>query len=99
MALRSPWVYGASLKGDAWNCWIVGGFLVLFGIVRMALPAYSTVLSWCNIVLGIWTFCSPLDRWIYRQQRTIYKQPVCRRNRVRILDRIGKDQRNPKPHS
>ncbi len=58
----SPWVYGAWLKGDAWNCWIVGGFMVLFGIVRMALPAYSTVLSWCNMILGIWTFCSP---WIF----------------------------------
>jgi hypothetical protein len=25
-------------------------------------PAYSTVLSWCNLILGIWTFFSP---WIY----------------------------------
>jgi hypothetical protein len=25
-------------------------------------PAYSTILSWCNMVLGIWTFFSP---WIY----------------------------------
>ncbi len=58
----SPWVYGAYMKGDAWNCWIVGGFMVLFGIVRTALPAYSTVLSWCNMILGIWVFCSP---WIY----------------------------------
>ncbi len=50
------------MKGDAWNSWIVGGSMVLFAIVRMALPAYSTVLSWCNMILGIWIFCSP---WIY----------------------------------
>jgi hypothetical protein len=40
----------------------VGGFMILFGIIRIARPAYSTVLSWCNMVLGIWTFFSP---WIY----------------------------------
>jgi SPW repeat len=58
----SPWVYRASANGNAWNCWIVGGFMILFGIIRIARPAYSTVLSWCNMVLGIWTFFSP---WIY----------------------------------
>jgi SPW repeat len=58
----SPWVYQASGNANAWNCWIVGGFMILFGIVRIARPAYSTVLSWCNTVLGIWTFFSP---WIY----------------------------------
>ncbi len=58
----SPWVYGAYTNANAWNCWIVGGFMILFGIVRIARPAYSTALSWCNMILGIWTFCSP---WIY----------------------------------
>ncbi len=58
----SPWVYGAHTNANAWNCWIVGGFMVLFGIIRIARPAYSTVLSWCNMILGIWTFFSP---WIY----------------------------------
>jgi uncharacterized membrane protein len=58
----SPWVYDAHANGNAWNCWIVGGFMILFGIIRIARPAYSTVLSWCNMILGIWTFCSP---WIY----------------------------------
>jgi hypothetical protein len=58
----SPWVYGAYSNPSAWNSWIVGGFMVLFGIVRLARPAYSTVLCWCNMILGIWTFCSP---WIY----------------------------------
>jgi hypothetical protein len=36
--------------------------MILFGIVRTARPAYSTVLSWCNMILGIWTFFSP---WIF----------------------------------
>ena len=58
----SPWVYGVSTHGNAWNSWIVGGFIVLFGIIRMMRPAYSSALSWCNMVLGIWTFFSP---WIY----------------------------------
>ncbi len=58
----SPWVYGAFDNPNAWNCWIVGGFMILFGIIRVLRPAYSTVLSWCNMVLGIWTFFSP---WIY----------------------------------
>ena len=58
----SPWVYGAAAQPSAWNCWIIGGFMVLFGILRISRPAYSTALSWCNMVLGIWTFFSP---WIY----------------------------------
>lgn len=58
----SPWVYGAYTNANAWNNWIVGGFMILFGIVRIARPAYSTVLGWCNMILGIWTFFSP---WIY----------------------------------
>ena len=58
----SPWVYGAFMQGNAWNNWIVGGLMILFGIIRIARPAYSTALSWCNMILGIWTFFSP---WIY----------------------------------
>ncbi len=58
----SPWVYGANANSNAWNSWIVGGFMILFGIARIWRPAYSTVFSWCNMVLGIWTFFSP---WIY----------------------------------
>jgi hypothetical protein len=58
----SPWVYGAYAHPSAWNSWIVGGLMILFGIIRIARPAYSTVLAWCNVILGIWTFFSP---WIY----------------------------------
>lgn len=58
----STWVYGVSGRGNAFNNWIVGGLIILFSIVRIARPAYSTALMWCNLVLGIWTFCSP---WIY----------------------------------
>ena len=58
----SPWVYGAAAQPNAWNSWIIGGFMVLFGILRISRPVYSTALSWCNMVLGIWTFFSP---WIY----------------------------------
>lgn len=58
----SPWVYGAYTNGNAWNSWIVGGFMILFGIIRLARPAYSGPISWCNTILGIWAFFSP---WIY----------------------------------
>jgi SPW repeat len=63
----SPWVYGAYTNNSAWNSWIAGGFIVLFGIIRILRPAYSTVLAWCNMILGIWVFCSP---WIYGYART-----------------------------
>lgn len=58
----SPWIYGAFTIGSACNCWIVGGFMILFAIIRIARPAYSTIFSWVNTILGIWAFCSP---WIY----------------------------------
>ncbi len=58
----SPWVYGAYTNANAWNSWIVGAVLFIFGCIRVARPAYSTALSWCNMVLGIWAFFSP---WIY----------------------------------
>lgn len=58
----SAWVYGAPANGNAWNCWIVGGVMIILSIVRVVRPAYSTGFSWVNTVLGIWTFFSP---WIY----------------------------------
>lgn len=58
----SPWVYGAYMHGNAWNSWIVGGLIVLWSVVRLIRPAYSTGLSWYNTVCGAWVFCSP---WIY----------------------------------
>ena len=47
----SPWVYGAAAQPNAWNSWIIGGFMVLFGILRISRPPYSMALSWCNMVL------------------------------------------------
>lgn len=58
----SPWVYGAYTNGNAWNSWIVGAAIFLLACVRVARPAYSTAISWVNLVLGIWVFFSP---WIY----------------------------------
>lgn len=58
----SPWVYGAYTNGNAWNSWIVGAAMFVLGCVRVSRPAYSVALSWWNMVLGIWAFCSP---WIY----------------------------------
>ena len=56
----SPWIYGAYGNSNAWNNWIVGALIFIFGLARMNRPA-STGLSWLNSVLGIWTFISP---WI-----------------------------------
>ena len=58
----SPWVYGAYSQSSAWNAWIIGAIIFILGCSRVARPAYLTGLSWCNMVLGIWTFFSP---WIY----------------------------------
>jgi hypothetical protein len=58
----SPWIYGAYTNANAWNSWIVGAAMFFLGCIRVARPAYSTALSWCNMVLGIWAFFSP---WIY----------------------------------
>jgi hypothetical protein len=58
----SPWVYGAYTNSNAWNSWIVGAIMFILGCIRVARPAYTSVLSWCNMVLGIWAFFSP---WIY----------------------------------
>lgn len=58
----SPWVYAAYTHANAWNSWIVGAIIFILGCIRVARPAYSSALSWCNMVLGIWAFCSP---WIY----------------------------------
>ncbi len=58
----SPWVYGAYMHPNAWNSWIVGAVMFILGCTRVARPAYTTALSWCNTVLGIWAFFSP---WIY----------------------------------
>jgi hypothetical protein len=58
----SPWVYGAYTHGSAWNSWIVGAIMFILGCIRISRPVYSTALSWWNMVLGIWAFCSP---WIY----------------------------------
>jgi SPW repeat len=58
----SPWIYGASGHGDAWNAWIVGCLLFLFGIIRAARSIGTTGLSWLNALLGVWVFFSP---WIF----------------------------------
>lgn len=58
----SPWVYGGYTHANAWNSWIVGAVLFILGCIRVARPVYSSALSWCNMILGIWAFFSP---WIY----------------------------------
>ena len=58
----APWIYSGATNPNAWNSWIVGGFIVLFSCFRIARPAYSTNLAWVNLALGVWAFFSP---WIY----------------------------------
>jgi ABC-type glycerol-3-phosphate transport system permease component len=58
----SPLVYRGATSANAWNNWIVGGFMILFSAFRVARPAYSTNLAWVNLALGVWAFFSP---WIY----------------------------------
>lgn len=58
----SPWIYGGAGAADAWNAWIVGALLFIFGVIRVSRPLATTGLSWLNALLGIWVFFSP---WIY----------------------------------
>jgi SPW repeat len=43
----SPWIYGASGNGSAWNGWIVGAMISVFAVIRMKRPS-ETGLSWLN---------------------------------------------------
>jgi len=56
----SPWVYGAYMKADAWNSWIIGVLIATLAIIRIATRVASV--SWMNTILGVWVFASP---WIY----------------------------------
>ncbi|HEX4231223.1 MAG TPA: SPW repeat protein [Bryobacteraceae bacterium] len=58
----SPWIYGANAHGNAWNAWIVGALLFIFGVVRVSRPLGTAGLSWFNALLGVWVFFSP---WIF----------------------------------
>jgi hypothetical protein len=58
----SPWIYGAAGQGNAWNAWIVGALLSIFGTIRASRPVGTVALSWINAVLGVWVFFSP---WIF----------------------------------
>jgi hypothetical protein len=60
----SPWVYGyATTARNAMASSVIVGILVLiFGILRYSAPHSRTVLSWANLILGIWTLLSP---WIF----------------------------------
>lgn len=58
----SAWVYAGATNANAWNSWIVGGFIILFSGFRIGRPAYSNNLGWVNLALGVWAFFSP---WIY----------------------------------
>jgi hypothetical protein len=60
----SPWIYGyATTARNAMASSIIVGILVLiFGILRYNAPHSRTVLSWANLILGIWTLLSP---WIF----------------------------------
>jgi len=58
----SPWGYRDYLDHNAWNCWVVGFLIAVFALVHLSSPTGARFLSYCNMVLGAWTFASP---WIY----------------------------------
>ena len=58
----SPILYfGASEQPNAWNEWVVGGFVLSLATSRILYPAHTTVASWTNAGLGAWMVVSP---WI-----------------------------------
>jgi SPW repeat-containing protein len=58
----SPWVYVVYMAPNAWNNWIVGALIVIFGAIRFSNPMTARGASIVNLILGAWTFASP---WIY----------------------------------
>ncbi len=58
----SPWVYMVYMAPNAWNNWIVGALIVIFGAIRYSNPLSARGASVVNLILGAWTFASP---WIY----------------------------------
>lgn len=58
----SPWAYGFSLHGSAFNAWFVGAAMFVFACLRLLAPTHTGAFSRVNAVLAIWVFLSP---WIY----------------------------------
>jgi len=58
----SPWVYRNYMAHDAWNSWVVGFLIAIFALIHYSNPMSARFLSYCNMLLGAWTFASP---WIY----------------------------------
>jgi|SRR5580698_9179770 hypothetical protein len=60
--LVSTWVFHIQMLPNAWNNWIAGFLVVLFGAVRLMDPLTGESFSFLNLLIGAWIFGSP---WIY----------------------------------
>jgi hypothetical protein len=60
----SPWIYGyANAARNAMVSSVIVGILVFIcAILRYNAPHSRSVLSWANLILGVWTLLSP---WIF----------------------------------
>lgn len=53
----SPWIFGYSGMGYAWNSFLFGALIALFS--GFALNDRKVWEEWINLVMGVWIFISP----------------------------------------
>jgi hypothetical protein len=51
--------FGVSTQTSGWNCWIVGGLLVLSTLIRVIHPQGTAGFSLFNAILSVWVLASP----------------------------------------
>lgn len=51
--------FGVSAERSAWNCWIVGGVIMLSAFIRVSHPERTAGFSLLNAILSIWVLASP----------------------------------------
>jgi hypothetical protein len=82
----SPWIYGAYGTPNAWNSWVTGALIFIFGVVRMNRPA-ATGLSWLNSILpkrdadGVVAEKSPTTKIVSATLARVAKKTVCSNTR------------------
>ncbi len=51
--------FGVSAEKSAWNCWIVGGLMMLSTLLRVSHPEGTAGFSLFNAILSVWVLASP----------------------------------------
>lgn len=57
--LFAPYVFSIPDSSIVLNSIVVGGIMCFLALLRMSMPAKFELLSWLNILSGLWLFISP----------------------------------------